>query len=91
MMGNVWEWNEKQFPDIIPICGFRGGSYAIQYISDNPVSMSSSDIAGGIQAWRQETYVGFRVASIPEPATILLPGLGSLLFRRQRSEDGSLP
>lgn len=66
MMGNVWEWNERVF-DIIPNCGFRGSSYAIEYWGDKPVTMSSSDISGGIQAWREETYVGFRVASVPEP------------------------
>jgi formylglycine-generating enzyme required for sulfatase activity len=68
MMGNVWEWNERVF-DTIPNTGFRGGSYAIQYYYTlrpgwpENVSLSSADNAGGIQAWREETYVGFRVAS----------------------------
>ncbi len=84
MMGNVWEWNEKVYPDIVPNSGFRGGSYALEYHGDDPISMSSSDIAGGIQSWRQESYVGFRIVSIPEPATLLLLGLGGLSLLRRR-------
>jgi len=69
MMGNVWEWNEKLFPFESADRGFRGGSYAIQYYGHLPgwpedVFLSSADIAGGIQAWREETYVGFRIASV---------------------------
>jgi len=73
MMGNVWEWNEKVFPEIIPNSGFRGGSYAIEYYHQNRpgfpenVSLSSADYTGGIQSWREESYVGFRVAEVTKP------------------------
>ena len=60
MMGNVWEWNETVF-DVIPNCGFRGGSYSINYYPGDTTYLSSSGTIDGIQAYRDETYVGFRV------------------------------
>jgi len=89
IMGNVWEWNEKVFPEIIPNSGFRGGSYAIEYYGHQPgwpedAFLSSADRTGGIQSWREQSYVGFRIASVPEPATLLLLGLGGLTLLRKR-------
>ncbi|MBN1510029.1 MAG: SUMF1/EgtB/PvdO family nonheme iron enzyme [Sedimentisphaerales bacterium] len=84
MMGNVWEWNEKWYDDPIPNTGFRGGSYALEYYHQiglpETTTLSSSDITGGIQAWREESYVGFRVVSvstpIPAPGAVVLASIG---------------
>ncbi len=76
MGGNVWEWNEAL---IGSNRGIRGGSYVSYDIGLRSSSRSSIDPD-------DEYYgVGFRVASVPEPATLSLLGLGSLaLIRRKR-------
>lgn len=74
MMGNVWEWNETL---IGSNRGVRGGSY-LNYVSD-------------IRSSGQEDYypiaetcaIGFRIASVPEPATLLLFGLGGFVLRKR--------
>jgi formylglycine-generating enzyme required for sulfatase activity len=87
MMGNVWEWMES------PYCtgdylsgsyrGLRGGSY-------------SSDFADYLASYYRNIYnpsldnvfvgIGFRVASVPEPATIAVLSLGVLgILRRKRT------
>jgi len=80
MMGNVFEWMESPYygEDYTSDSyrGLRGGSWA-----SNGDSLSSShrtyqypDIEGGA--------IGFRVASVPEPVTLLLFGLGGLILRK---------
>jgi formylglycine-generating enzyme required for sulfatase activity len=75
MMGNVWEWNETL---ISSYRGFRGGCYdnydynlASSYRNYYP----PSDEVGGI---------GFRVASVPEPCSLVLLSLGGLSLLRKR-------
>jgi sulfatase modifying factor 1 len=74
--GNVWEWNETL---IGTTPGMRGGAfgYNFQYLH---ASQRFHDDPG-----HHVADVGFRVASIPEPRTILqitIAGLGVLLRRR---------
>lgn len=37
-----------------------------------------------MRVWREHEDVGFRVAVIPEPSTLLLIGLGSLMLRKRK-------
>ncbi len=81
MMGNAWEWNET-------ITGFynnvfyrvnRGGSY---WSDDNRLQSSfrADHFPSG-----DDRALGFRVASIPEPATFLLLSLGILVLRKRKN------
>jgi len=79
MMGNIREWNETLFPGSLR--GVRGGSF---YGNEGPLA-SSAQISTTPPS--EGFYAGFRVASIPEPATICLLGLGALsLIRRKNNK-----
>lgn len=83
MMGNIWEWIES--PYYSGDYGsdsereMRGGSYLNS--SDSPAS--SNRVIGNpdCEGW----YVGFRVASVPEPATLSLIALGGFATLRRRT------
>jgi formylglycine-generating enzyme required for sulfatase activity len=82
MMGNVWEWNETKPYDSIPDRGFRAGSYLD---IDNILASSFRGYYGPfIENDGVGSVFGFRVAEIPEPATILLLTLGGLVFRKRK-------
>jgi len=79
--GNVWEWNEA----IIvggSNRGLRGGSFGI-----NPDNLAASDRLDFVPA-NENVFVGFRVASLPEPGAGLLVMVGVLGlagWRRRRA------
>ena len=76
MMGNVWQWNETLFY----VCdrGLRGGSY---YFNGTLFLASSYRGYNGPLNGRDD--IGFRVASVPEPATFLLLGIGAVMLRKK--------
>ena len=79
--GNVWEWNETA---IGSSRGVRGGSFA-SISNDLLASYRYTDLDPGFE----NMYVGFRVASVPEPSsiTLMLCGVsaGLLWWKRRKS------
>jgi formylglycine-generating enzyme required for sulfatase activity len=75
--GNVWEWNESLVS--LSFRGQRGGAW----------SFNNFDLSGtydGVFPTHESNSVGFRVASIPEPATAWLVCIGiagGLVWRRR--------
>ena len=80
--GNVWEWNEAV------IAGWGRGLRGASFYHDLVSSLHAS-----YRNYYYPTYegpgVGFRVAEVPEPATMVILALGGVvLLRRQRSTRG---
>jgi formylglycine-generating enzyme required for sulfatase activity len=78
MAGNVFEWNDSVNFDSFR--GRRGGSFD-NLVSGLPASSRSLGFPD------DENYsIGFRVASVPEPTSLLLTMLagGLMLIRRKR-------
>ena len=76
--GNVWEWHEQIKSGSFR--GLRGGAWIV-YPSYLAAGSSDYDFPSA-----EGSFVGFRVASIPEPSTALLvlAGLGGLALRHRR-------
>ena len=74
--GNVWEWHEAILYGSYR--GVRGGSFY-----PNVIDMHASHWNGSFPAL-EDLNLGFRVAEVPEPATLSLLALGSLALVRRR-------
>lgn len=69
--GNVWEWSEATRSALFR--GLRGGSFNAIYVDLH------ATFRGNHPPTDEGPLIGFRVAEVPEPATIVLLGLGSLV------------
>ena len=83
MMGNVFEWNETIIDSSYR--GIRGGSYSYYFGHDSDFMISSARIFS-CYPYYENAYTGFRIASIPEPATLLLLGLGGVILRSKKAK-----
>ena len=77
MLGNVFEWNETPIGSNL---GIRGGSFGNIY-GDLYLRSSYRDL---YYPSGDQHYIGFRVASVPEPCSLVLLSLGGLMLRRRR-------
>jgi formylglycine-generating enzyme required for sulfatase activity len=81
MMGNVWEWMENPYytGDYLSGSsrGIRGGTHG------NDAYLASS-YRSNYTPYDEYLNVGFRVASVPEPASLLLLALGGVLAIRKK-------
>lgn len=82
MMGNAFEWMESPYYSGNYLFNsnrvIRGGS------SYNTASNLMSSSRDADYPYDEYEVFGFRVASVPEPCTILLLGLGGLLIRKRK-------
>lgn len=76
MMGSVWEWNETLIAGSSR--GLRGGSYI------GLVSYLSSSYRYSYHPYNVNLNIGFRVASVPEPCSLVFLSLGGLTLMRRR-------
>ncbi|MBJ7286141.1 MAG: PEP-CTERM sorting domain-containing protein, partial [Akkermansiaceae bacterium] len=77
--GNVFEWNDAVISGSLR--GLRGGAWnGSDYFLRSSVRFNFGDPSG------EDFLVGFRVAAVPEPTSILLSMLagGMMLIRRKR-------
>jgi formylglycine-generating enzyme required for sulfatase activity len=86
MMGNVWEWMESPYTVRNYLSdanrGLRGGSYGNADIG----TLASPNRYGGDLPDSERIYAGFRVASVPEPCSLVLLSLEKLILRCRKNK-----
>jgi formylglycine-generating enzyme required for sulfatase activity len=82
MMGNVHEWNETLLYGSYR--GIRGGAYNTILNLDGALGSSDWSLGNPYDEGSGSYAIGFRVASVPEPCSLVLLSIGGLLLRRKR-------
>ena len=81
--GNVWEWNEAVIFGLSR--GARGGSWAIDVA---PQSTARGDFIPTVE---DGGFFGFRLATVPEPSSVVLAGLAGMAFLARRRRPSFCP
>jgi formylglycine-generating enzyme required for sulfatase activity len=77
--GNIWEWEETEFDLVNDSSSSNRGSRGGNWGNNNPLTMLSSSRSGEPPTTELiDSGSGFRVASIPEPSTLLLGAMTCL-------------
>lgn len=74
--GNVWEWVETRTYTHFGVWGSSYCNSVNHLIASSPSSVNPPS--------NEALDLGFRIASIPEPTTLLLLGLGGIALRKRR-------
>ena len=83
MGGDLFQWNEANYDNLNEYRGLRGGGWVL-----NSSYLESSNRVYGDDPTDETSSVGFRVASVPEPGSIILVVGGAiavLIWWRRRS------
>ena len=83
MMGNVWEWMESPYYSGDYLSGSSRGIRGGSYYKDVTNLRSSYRLSYG-GPYDEFFSLGFRVASVPEPCSLVLLSLGGLTLMRRR-------
>jgi hypothetical protein len=76
--GNVWEWNEDLLTSSTR--GIRGAGWSDHFTPDSSASFWSS-----VVPHTEFNVIGFRVAGVPEPATMELGAMAMAMLLRWRT------
>jgi formylglycine-generating enzyme required for sulfatase activity len=77
--GNVWQWNETAYGSYR---GLRGGAFFNEHWSLRRDEYFSSEEPSGVSS----EGTGFRVALVPEPASLAMLAISGLLVARRRAD-----
>lgn len=89
--GNLYEWNDRVLQDGLSnvVRGANGGAW--DNYDPEATSFAQQSFPSGEQPFKEYSFIGFRVATVPEPSTyaLLLLGGGALWFLKRLGNSKS--